>query len=167
MTVRWPKTRFDIGCHLMNASASALWSRTKKKKKKNNKNCHLVIHFPTSSGISEWASKRTSERASKRVSAAKCASEASSAEQANKCASERRSKWPSIYLWIHGCPGPQWSASAAFRHDRWMRNLFLVVPWRFLRSARAGIWTFRQSNSVFFLFNCDLPICWYAGYFIL
>ena len=53
-----------------------------KQKKTQKKNCHLIIHFPTGSGVSEWASKWTNERSGARkqsegVGASKWSSNAS------------------------------------------------------------------------------------------
>ena len=50
-------------------------------KKKHSKNSHLIIHFPTSWGMSKWASKQTSERSGAREH---------SVRKRVSCASERR-----------------------------------------------------------------------------
>ena len=57
-------------------------------RKKHRKNSHLIIHCPTSEGVSEVSEgvSEVSERASNRVSAAEGASKASSPEQANEWA---------------------------------------------------------------------------------
>ena len=101
---------------------------------KHRQNSHLIIHCPTSEGVSE-----VSERASKRVSAGKGASEASSPEQAiewvvrvNERTSERTSEWPStqcVSSWI--IRPTVWRRRR--RRKRRRKRLFLwrlsVSPW--------------------------------------
>ena len=87
-----------------------LWrciSRTMVQNGNKSKNSHLIIHFPTSLRMSEWASKW--------VSAVKRTSKVSSAEQANEWAvraNERTDERVTQYLrpesWLF-CPIVWWS----------------------------------------------------------
>ena len=58
-------------------------------KKKLNKNRHSIIHFLTSLGVTEWASLWTMECSGARERSERC-----------KRTSERKSRWPSAYIWI-------------------------------------------------------------------
>ena len=75
-----------------------LWSKTEKKHRKIS---HQIIYFPTSLGVSE-VSDRANECA-QRIAQAK----QGGASERGSGASKRTSEWPSKYIGILGCLGPQ------------------------------------------------------------
>ena len=78
------------------------WSRIEKKHRINS---HLIIHCPTSSGVSEM-----SERARKwaqRSARAKQARQSKRTSERCERMSKRTTEWPSTYIWVLGWSGPQ------------------------------------------------------------
>ena len=70
-------------------------------------NSYLINHCPTSEGVSEM-SERMSEQAQRSVRAKRVVR---SEQMSERCVrtSERRSKWPTTYVSIHGSSEPQCS----------------------------------------------------------
>ena len=74
-------------------------------RKKLRKNSHLIIHFPTSEGVSK-VSERANEWAQRRARAKRAVRSERTSERCEQT-SKRTSKWPSTSVCILGCSGSQ------------------------------------------------------------
>ena len=74
-------------------------------RKKHRINSHLIIHFPTSEGVSK-VSERANEWA-QRSARAKRVGRSKQTNERYERTSERTSEWPSTYIWVLGWSGPK------------------------------------------------------------
>ena len=120
-------------------------------RKKLRKNSHLIIHFPTSKGVS---------KVSERVNAVERASKASTAEQVNEWAvraNERVAQYFNLYTWLF------WPTVVKKKRRKRMRRemivIFMVRDWviafsaqkasHFPHSSLAPGYRFILSNEIF------------------
>ena len=117
----------------------------------------LIIHFPTSSGVSEWAY----EWAQRSVWAKRAVW--------NKQTSEWTKKWPSKYISIHGCSEPQWrlrgtwwnpSSRTKLAFYAWER-LFSFFPQTLSQSPSRFLSFLVAEDNIYF--RQSLPLFWRRG----
>ena len=102
-----PNFRVDIMSSTLHSREITIQFRTlqwSKMEKKHRHNSHLIIHFPTSEGVSK-VSERANEWAQRRARAKRAVRSKQTSERCERM-SKRTSEWPSTYVSILVCSRP-------------------------------------------------------------